>query len=257
MSVPSNPENMEFVEPKLLGSVCSEIDNVKGIPEEDALLKSNSVAKEMSGDTCHIVKNNINDNFELEGATNNLNVKVTQNDVGLDVHTVVKQAASEAKDKHLNIVTSKSQRNSELQHKADESNHIQNGLENLKVTTELCETDLANNVTATTSTDSAGSISEAIQSEDKQKTVNSPVKNVNDAGKVVLQSKSSASLSNLLVYNSNDESSDDSSCEEDTNKEPFSAKNVFRIDSSSSSSVSSGEFMYDSDGDYSSSEEIR
>lgn len=255
MSVSSNPENKEFVEPKLLQSVSSATDNVKSIPDEDALVKSNFVAEKMFSDKCHIVKNGINDNTEPGGTPNNYSVNMVQNDSKLN--DSVKENVTEEKYQPLNVVTTKMQTNTVVKQEVNESNHIQNDLENTIVSIEQCETDFANNVTASTSTEHADTVSEGIKSEVKQPIVKSPAKNVNETGKVVLQSKSSASLSNLLVYNSNDESSGDSSCEEGTNKEPFSPKNVYRIDSSSSSSVSSGEFMYDTDGDYSSSEEIR
>lgn len=246
MSVSSNSENKEFVEPKLLQSVSSETDNVKSIPEDDGLIKSNPVSEEMYSDKCHKVKNNIKDDTELGGTPDNLSVKMVKNDSGQC------EGTTKEKDKLLKVVTCKIQKKLVIKQEANEENHTQNGLENM-VTVEQCKTDFANNVTASTSTNSTDAISKDIKSEDKQQ----PTVNGNEPGKVVLQSKSSASLSNLLVYNSNDESSDDSSYEEGTNKQPFSPKNVYRIDSSSSSSVSSGEFMYDTDGDYSSSEEIR
>lgn len=231
MSVSSNAANMESVEPKVPNSLNSETHNVNSIPQEDTAVKSTCVTEVISSDKRHVVENNINDNFDLEAATNNPSVEKVLND-NIDVKQNVEKPAT-PKDESLETVTSKMQKCSVIKQKVScqadgDPKDAQNNL----------ETDAS----AGTSTENASDTKQTSE---------------NNAGKVVLQSKSSASLSNLLVYNSNDSSSDDSSCDENTNKETFNSKNVYRIESSSSSSVSSGEFMYDSDGDYSSSEELR
>lgn len=63
-----------------------------------------------------------------------------------------------------------------------------------------------------------------------------------EPGTVIIKNKSSASLSNLLVY-----TSDDSSVDDDENFESLS--NAYRIDTDSSSEEESEDCVYQSDDD--------